>query len=326
MLDGQTELITPSSRGSDSSPGFQTTVVLGARGIPVSASGEASGDRSALLALHLPVSDASRLPVPYKFEDIAERARGPPPRSATRRSILSGRPVRKRCHRLRDGQATRRPGTASAVSRLVRRPESRLLRGLFPREPSGSWHRGNSNINCEISAKVDCWEFPRFIRDRIIGARLRARVRYWRIYCGLHLRVSEKRLQDLETIIHPTSFAYRPQPYPGGSSFFNPATGPAAATGTFMQAGTTCALSGSSQDFRAATKPCFMRRTLTWSRTCCRTACLKPGEMGGNRRAGFLNGEGNFQNRSASLSRGYLRGPCTGFRAGIPIRIANQER
>ena len=45
-------------------------------------------------------------------------------------------------------------------------------------------------------------------------------MRYWRIYCGLHLRVSEKRLEDLETIIHPTSFAYRPLPYPGRIVFF----------------------------------------------------------------------------------------------------------
>ncbi len=61
---------------------------------------------------------------------------------------------------------------------------------------------------------------PGFIHGRLAGARLRARVRYWRIYCGLHLRVSEKRLQDLETIIHPTSFAYRPQSYPGRIVFF----------------------------------------------------------------------------------------------------------
>jgi hypothetical protein len=34
------------------------------------------------------------------------------------------------------------------------------------------------------------------------------------------LRVSERQLQDLETIIHPTSFAYRPQAYPGRIVFF----------------------------------------------------------------------------------------------------------
>jgi len=49
-----------------------------------------------------------------------------------------------------------------------------------------------------------------------VGIRRHLSVRYWRIHNAFHLRVNEKGLEDLDTIVHPASFDYRPGPHPGG--------------------------------------------------------------------------------------------------------------
>jgi thioesterase domain-containing protein len=40
------------------------------------------------------------------------------------------------------------------------------------------------------------------------------------MYHALRLRVDVQRLEDMESIVHPASFVYRPQPYPGRVVFF----------------------------------------------------------------------------------------------------------
>jgi hypothetical protein len=57
---------------------------------------------------------------------------------------------------------------------------------------------------------------PDFIAARMAGISLRASVMRWRIHHMLGLRVNEKHLRDdLDTIVHPASYFYKPQPYPG---------------------------------------------------------------------------------------------------------------
>jgi thioesterase domain-containing protein len=62
--------------------------------------------------------------------------------------------------------------------------------------------------------------FPDFMRDRLIGIRRRLSVRYWRACHAFHVHVKMERLEDLENIVHPASFVYRPEPYPGRVVFF----------------------------------------------------------------------------------------------------------
>jgi thioesterase domain-containing protein len=42
----------------------------------------------------------------------------------------------------------------------------------------------------------------------------------WRIYHRLGLRVGEQHLDNLDTIIHPASYDYRPKPLIGSALFF----------------------------------------------------------------------------------------------------------
>ena len=52
-------------------------------------------------------------------------------------------------------------------------------------------------------------------------------MRYWRIHNTLGLKVDERGLQNLDSIVHPASFLYRPGPYPGAVVFFQSTDWPA---------------------------------------------------------------------------------------------------
>jgi hypothetical protein len=58
------------------------------------------------------------------------------------------------------------------------------------------------------------------VNERVAGIHRRASVRYWRMRHSLGWSVDHKHLQDLDTIVHPASFVYRPEAYTGEVVFF----------------------------------------------------------------------------------------------------------
>jgi thioesterase domain-containing protein len=74
------------------------------------------------------------------------------------------------------------------------------------------WKRTQTQL-----AKLKRQKWSEFAGDRLIGIRRHLSVRYWRIHNAFRLRVNEKELRDLDTIVHPASFVYRPDPQPGGA-------------------------------------------------------------------------------------------------------------
>ncbi len=177
------------------------------------------GTDQPLLALHLPVADASRLPVPYKFEDIA------------RALVVRLREVQPEGPYYLAGLCVNGVIAYEMARQLVAQGQQVPFLALFDAQNPAYYEDYSQESHRQLAQRKLEYQLrnlrkgglsgvPSFVQGRLVGARLRARVRYWRIYCGLHLRVTEKRLQDLETIIHPTSFAYRPQTYPGRIIFF----------------------------------------------------------------------------------------------------------
>jgi hypothetical protein len=59
-----------------------------------------------------------------------------------------------------------------------------------------------------------------YMSDRMTGIHRRASVRYWRMRHAMGLSVDQRHLQDLDTIVHPASFVYRPGAYAGEVVFF----------------------------------------------------------------------------------------------------------
>ena len=70
-------------------------------------------------------------------------------------------------------------------------------------------------------------ELPRFIWNRTEGIGRRLTVLRWRLHHALGLKVSEEQLRELDTIVHPSSYLYRPKPYPGRIVFFQSTDWPA---------------------------------------------------------------------------------------------------
>ena len=177
------------------------------------------GTDQPVLALHLPVSDASRLPVPYKFEDIA------------RALVVRLREVQPEGPYYLAGLCVNGVIAYEMARQLVAQGQQVPFLALFDAQNPAYYEDYSQESHRQLAQRKLEYQLrnlrrggiagvPGFIHGRLVGARLRARVRYWRIYCGLRLRVSENQLQDLETIIHPTSFDYRPKAYPGRIVFF----------------------------------------------------------------------------------------------------------
>jgi thioesterase domain-containing protein len=74
------------------------------------------------------------------------------------------------------------------------------------------WKRAQTQF-----ANLKRQKWSEFAEERLVGIRRHLSVRYWRIHNAFHLRVNEKGLQDLDTIVHPASFVYRPGPHTGGA-------------------------------------------------------------------------------------------------------------
>lgn len=171
------------------------------------------------LALHLPISDASVLPIPYTLEDLA---------SAFVRRL---REIQPEGPYYLAGLCVNGVIAYEMARQLSVDGQEVAFLALFDSQNPAYYEDFSHESHAQlITRKLEhhlnklrafgLRGIPGFIRDRMNGMRLRARVRYWRIYRGLRLRVPEAALQDIETILHPASFVYRPLSYPGRIVFF----------------------------------------------------------------------------------------------------------
>ncbi len=179
------------------------------------------------LGLHLPGPEASRLPVPYKFEDIAvalvECLREVQPEGPyylaglcvnaviayemARLLTVAGQEVALLV--MVDGQ---NPAYYQDFSQ-----ESRSI--LLARKLKFHWNK---------LRKLHPAELTGFIAGRATGIGLRLSVMRWRIHHKLGFKVNPDRLAaDLDTIVHPASYFYRPQPYSGPVVFLQSTDWPA---------------------------------------------------------------------------------------------------
>ena len=169
-----------------------------------------------LLGLDLPASDASQLPVPYKLEDIAAVL------------VSRMREVQPTGPYYLAGLCVNGVIAYEMASQLVQQGESVGLLVLFDAQNPTFYEDFSQESRSQLLlrrigyqlASLRRQKLPGFLRERLIGIHRRLSVRYWRIHYALGLPVDEEQLRDLDTIVHPASFVYRPGPYPDAAVFF----------------------------------------------------------------------------------------------------------
>jgi len=185
------------------------------------------GPDQPFLGLHLPVADAARLPVPYRFEDIASalvtRLREVQPEGPYHLAGLCVNAV-----------------IAYEMGRLLELQGERVALLVMVDGQNPAYYQDFSEESrTEVMSKKLKFHLrrlreggllglPGFIVGRTIGIGLRLSVGRWRLYHKLGWRVSEKHLQaELDTIVHPASYLYRPERYPGHIVFIQSTDWPA---------------------------------------------------------------------------------------------------
>ncbi|MGO9126853.1 MAG: non-ribosomal peptide synthetase [Terriglobales bacterium] len=177
------------------------------------------GPDQPLLGLHLPTSDAAELPLPYKLEDIAaaliERMREAQPTGPYKIAGLcvNGVIAYEMALQLRNA------GQEVALLALFDAQNPAYYRD-FSLEGRGSlmWKKACYHLTNLHRSKLK--QMPGFVRDRMTGIGRRLSVMRWRINYVFGLPVGNSHLEDLDTIIHPASYEYQPQPYEGKVVFF----------------------------------------------------------------------------------------------------------
>lgn len=177
------------------------------------------GTNQPLLGLHLPAEDAAHLPVPYKLEDIAaamiERMREAQPVGPYKLAGLcvNGVIAYEMARQLRaDGEEVSLLALFDAQNPAYYRDFSYESRGTL------LWKKARYHLaNLHHSSLRG---LPGFVRDRLTGVGRRLSVMRWRTYYAFGLPVDHSHLENLDTIVHPASYVYQPQPYPGHVVFF----------------------------------------------------------------------------------------------------------
>jgi surfactin family lipopeptide synthetase A len=171
------------------------------------------GNDQPLLGLHLPPEDASRLAAPYTLEDIAaglvERMR----------EVQASGPY------YIAGLCVNGVIAYEMAQQLISQGQEVALLGLFDAQNPAFYQDFSQEGRFRVLWKRAQTQFANlkrqklsdFAGERLVGIRRHLSVGYWRIHNAFHLRVNEKGLQDLDTIVHPASFDYRPDPQPGGA-------------------------------------------------------------------------------------------------------------
>ncbi len=182
------------------------------------------GPDQPVLGLHLPASDARKLPVPYKFEDIAEAL------------IARLQEVQPEGPYALAGLCVNGVMAYEMARQLVEQGHEVELLALFDAQNPAYYEdfsQGGGRAQWLFRKARYHWADLRrqglygYLGERAVGMGRRLSVRYWRVHNSLALPVRESQLRDLDTIMHPASFAYRPKPYAGQTVFFQSSDWPA---------------------------------------------------------------------------------------------------
>jgi aspartate racemase len=179
-----------------------------------------------LLGLHLPSSDVSQLPIPYRLEDLAAAL------------VSRMREVQPEGPYYLAGLCVNGVIAYEMARQLTLSGQQVALLALFDAqnpayyedyslESHGLLLRRRIEFQLSKLRRGGLAGIPDFLRERVIGAHRRLSVRFWRAWYAMGLRVNVQRLEDLENIIHPASFVYRPKTYPGRAVFFQSSDWPA---------------------------------------------------------------------------------------------------
>jgi thioesterase domain-containing protein/acyl carrier protein len=185
------------------------------------------GPDQPFLGLHLPVADAARLPVPYKFEDVASalvtRLREVQPEGPYHLAGLCVNAVIA----YEMGRLLELQGQKVALLVMVDGQNPAYYED-FSLESRTEVMSTKLKFHLRKLRQGGLLGLPGFIAGRTSGIGLRLSVGRWRVYHKLGWRVSEKDLQaELDTIVHPASYHYRPEPYPGHIIFIQSTDWPA---------------------------------------------------------------------------------------------------
>ncbi len=169
-----------------------------------------------ILGLHLPAIDAGRLPVPYKFEDIS---------SALVRQLQEVQPEGPY---FLAGLCVNGVIAYEMAKQLVEQGQQIALLAMFDAQNPAYYENFSQQSRAELLLRRTGHHLRNFrrqklteyVNERMAGIHRRASVRYWRMRHSLSWSVDHKHLQDLDTIVHPASFVYRPEAYPGQVVFF----------------------------------------------------------------------------------------------------------
>lgn len=177
------------------------------------------GTDQPLLGLDLPPSDAVRLPVPYRLEDIATalikkmrsvQLEGPYNIAGL---CVNGVIAFEMARQLQES------GQEIGVLALFDAQNPEYYHNFGGESaPRATLHKIGFHLNKFMAASPS--SLPNLVRDRLNRAGQRLNVLRWRIYHHFAVRVRERSLRNLDIIIHPSSYDYRPKPLKGNVLFF----------------------------------------------------------------------------------------------------------
>jgi len=174
------------------------------------------GVNQPILGLHLPPADASKLPIPYKFEDISAAL------------VQQLRELQPEGPYFLAGLCVNGVIAYEMARQLLEQGQQIALLAMFDAQNPAYYENFAEQSRAELLWRRTGHHLRNFRRQRLteyLGERLtgihrRASVRYWRLRHSLGMSVDQEHLQDLDTIVHPASFIYRPDPYIGKVVFF----------------------------------------------------------------------------------------------------------
>jgi amino acid adenylation domain-containing protein len=166
------------------------------------------GPDQPLLGLDLPFTDGNRLPVPYRFEDIAALL------------IRVMREVQPKGPYYLGGLCVNAVIAYEIAQQLVRDGEEVALLAMLDAHNQAYYKnpfkdgRYSSRIKYHLSnlLKLDASETSAYLLDRLDEARRKIERVAWRLTSD---HTGEERLRNTDSIVHPAFSRYEPQPYPG---------------------------------------------------------------------------------------------------------------
>jgi aspartate racemase len=166
------------------------------------------GPDQPFLGLDLPFTDGNKLPVPYRFEDIAALL------------IRVMREVQPKGPYYLGGLCVNAVIAYEIAQQLVRAGEEVALLAMLDAHNQAYYKnpfkdgRYSSRIKYHLSnlLKLDANETTAYLLDRLDEARRKIERVAWRLTSD---HTGEERLRNTDSIVHPAFSRYEPQPYPG---------------------------------------------------------------------------------------------------------------